>query len=89
MTEHTIKASARDEDVKARERRIQSRILDGIEETLDELAQPKNHIAVLHAAIAQAVTAQCAALLCRQALCRRAKRCRRQPCMVPAARFER
>lgn len=88
MTPHSIEPAARDDDFKARERRIRRKILDGIEETLDELAQPRG----LHAAIEpeqisnearRAMRAQCAALLCRQALCRRAKRCRRHPCAVP------
>lgn len=83
MTPHTIKTAARDNAIEARERRIRNKILDGIEETLAELAQPR----VLRAAIEDEVRAQCAALLCRQALCRRAKRCRRQPCAVQAADF--
>ncbi len=83
MIPHTIKTAARDDDFAARELRISAKILDGIEETLDELAQPL----LLRAAIEDEVQAQCAALVCRQALCRRAKRCRRQPCKVPAASY--
>ncbi len=85
MTPHTIKPAARDDDSKAREQRIRSRILNGIEETLDELAQPRE----LRAAIERALQARCAVLLCRQALCRRVKRCRREPCTVPPASFAR
>jgi hypothetical protein len=82
MTPHTINSQRHDrEDPDARYRRISDRILDGIEQTLDELARP----ARLRAAIDHAVAAHCAPLLCSQALCRRAKRCRRQPCTVPAA----
>ena len=83
MTSHATEAAPRDDDFRARERRIRAKILDGIEETLEELAQPR----VLHAAIERAARTHCAALLCRQALCRRAKRCRRKPCAVRAAGF--
>ncbi len=80
MTPHTIDTAAHD-DFDARTRRIRDQILDGIEETLDELARPR----VRRAVIVSEVQAQCAALLCRQALCRRAKRCRRTPCAVTAS----
>ena len=79
MTPHTIKIASRDDDVGARERYIQNRILDGIEETLDELAQPDTR----RAAIDRIVQARCAALRCRHATCRRARSCRSQPCRVP------
>ena len=81
MPPHTIDPTHGDDAFDARTRRIRDRILDGIEETLAELAQPP----ALHDAIERAVRARYAALLCRQATCRRAKRCRRQPCTVPAA----
>jgi hypothetical protein len=89
MTPHLTDTARRDDDFDARTRRIRARILDGIEETLDELAQPR----ALHAAtpreeilseVRRAVQAQCAALLCRQALCRRTRSCRREPCVVLA-----
>lgn len=92
-TPHTIDTISRDDDFDARTRRIRAKILDGIEETLDELAQPR----MLHAAIEReevlsevrrAVQAQCAALLCRQALCRRVKRCQRDLCAVPASAYD-
>lgn len=83
MTPHSIDTPGHDDDFDARTQRISGKILDGIEETLAELAQPR----ALHAAIEQIVRSQCAALLCRQAMCRRANRCRRQPCMAPDAGF--
>jgi hypothetical protein len=94
MTLPTIDTAHPDDDVDARIRRISDRILDGIEETLTELAQPR----VLGTAIEgghildearRAVQARYAALLCPQARCRRANRCRRQPCVVPASAFDR
>ena len=78
MTPHNDTAR-RDDDLDARTRRISGRILDGIEETLDELAQPR----LLRAAIEHIVRSQTAPLLCHQATCRRAKSCRRKPCTVP------
>ena len=68
-----------DDTFDVRARRIGGRILDGIEDTLTELAQP----CVQRAAIEHIVKSQTAPLLCRQATCRRAKSCRRKPCKVP------
>ena len=79
MTPHNDTARL-DDDLDARTRRISGRILDGIEETLDELAQPR----LLRAAIETAVQARCAARLCRNATCRRAGSCRRKPCTLPS-----
>jgi hypothetical protein len=70
---------ARPDNLDGRIRHIRGRILDGIEQTLDEMDAP----ATQRAAIARAVQAQVAPLLCRQATCRRARRCRRTPCTVP------
>jgi hypothetical protein len=81
MTACQIKTAIRDDDGEARERRLRGQILDGIEATLTELAQPHP----LSAAIDRAVRAQCAAVLCRHAMCRRARRCRGQPCKALAA----
>ena len=81
MTSQSIDTNSHDDDIYTRIRRISDRILDGVEETLDDLAQPHE----LHAAIERVVLAQCAALLCRHARCRRAQRCRRTPCAAPAA----
>lgn len=81
MTSHTIDTAHSDDDIDARIRNISDRILDGVEETLDDLAQPHQ----LHAAIERVVLAQCAAMVCRHARCRRAQRCRRTPCAAPAA----
>lgn len=80
MISHPIEPAHRDDDLDARTRRIRCRILDGIEQTLDELAQPQ----LTRAAIGHAVRVHAAALLCRHARCRRAKRCRRDPCAVPS-----
>lgn len=74
-----------DDDLDARCRRIRQRLLDGIEETLDELALQGEPFATQQAAITHAVQAHIAPLCCPQALCRRARRCRTQPCKVPAA----
>ena len=73
--------SPRADDLDARCRRVRGRILDAIEETLDELAQP----ATQRAAMADTLWAHAAPLLCRQTSCGRAKRCRRKPCIVPRA----
>ena len=78
---HAIEPAHRDdEDLDSRTRRIRERLLDGIEQTLDELAQPQ----LTRAAIDHAVRVHTAALLCRHARCRRAQRCRRDPCAVPS-----
>jgi hypothetical protein len=85
MTPPTTETARRDhEDIDARFRRISDRILDGIEQTLDELAQPAELSAAIERAAAHALDAQAVALRCRHALCRRVKRCRRRPCAVPA-----
>jgi hypothetical protein len=85
MTPHTTETARRDQDdFDARYRRISDGILDGIEQTLDELAQPDGLRAAIQRAAAHALDAQACALRCRHALCRRAKRCRRRPCAVPA-----
>ncbi len=84
MTQPTSEPARRDpEDLDARCRRISDRILDGIEQTLDERAQPAELRAAIQRAAEHALHAQAGALLCRHALCRRAKRCRRHPCTVP------
>jgi hypothetical protein len=70
--------SAPDEDPKARELRLRGRILDAVEQTLDEMARSD----ALRAAAERAALGHYAALLCTHALCRRAKRCRRQPCVA-------
>jgi hypothetical protein len=81
MISHPLEPAHRnDDDLDARTRRIRCRLLDGIEQTLDELAQPR----VLRAAIEREVRVHAAALLCRHARCRRAQRCRRDPCAVPS-----
>ena len=83
MASFICNAAPHDGDLDARCQRIRQRLLDGIEETLDELAQSNHQPAAQQAAIADAVWAHVAPLLCRQATCRRAKRCRRNPCAVP------
>lgn len=86
MTPYTTQIPRRDhETLDARVRRISDRILDGIEQTLDELAQPDALRAAIQRAAEREMEAQASALLCRHALCRRAQRCRRQPCAVPVA----
>ncbi|MGN6114078.1 MAG: hypothetical protein ACTHN2_01060 [Nitrobacter sp.] len=72
------------DDLDDRTRRIRDKILDGIEATLDELAQPRTIHDTVSRAVHRAMQSQRAALLCRQALCRRAQRCRRDPCAVPS-----
>ena len=84
MTPFTTDTPDDDDDLDARTRRISHRILDGIEETLADMAQ--SH--AIQAAIARETLAQCSAQHCRHALCRRAKPCRRQPCAVSAAAFQ-
>jgi hypothetical protein len=85
MTQPSSEPARRDpEDVDARFRRISDRILDGIEQTLDELAQPDALRAAIQRAAAHALDAEAVALRCRHALCRRVKQCRRRPCAVPA-----
>jgi len=85
MSPHSIETPRRDqEDFDARFRRLSERILDGIAQTLDDLAQPDDLRAAIRRAAAHALDARAAALRCRHALCRRAKRCRRRPCAVPA-----
>lgn len=74
----SLSPAASDDDLDARIRRIRRRILDGIEATLDDLAQP----VVPRAAIANAVAAKAAPRVCPQATCRRAQRCRRTFCIV-------
>ena len=59
---------------------LRSLLLDGIEATLNELAEPHAR----RAAIEHIVRSQTAPLLCRQATCRRARSCRRKPCTVPS-----
>ena len=86
FTHHAAPNHHSDDDFDARCMRIRQRLLDGIEETLDELAQPDVTHSLQRAAIARAVQMQVAPLYCRQVLCRRAKRCRRDPCTVPRAR---
>ena len=81
MPLHTSDTTYPDDDPNARELRIRRRILDGIEQTLDEIARSDR----LRAAAERAALAHYAALLCRHARCRRAGRCRRQPCAVPSA----
>jgi hypothetical protein len=81
MTAHPMEFARRQpDDLDDRTRRIRERLLDGIEQTLDELAQPH----LTRVAIDHAVRVHTAALLCRRARCRRAKRCRRDPCAVPS-----
>jgi len=70
------------DDLDARTRRIRDKLLDSIEATLDELAQPRTIHDAVSRAVQRAMQSHRAALLCRQALCRRAKRCRRDPCAV-------
>ena len=41
MTPQTTDAAARNDDLKAREQSIHRKILDGIEQTLAEMAQPR------------------------------------------------
>lgn len=85
MPQHATEPPRRDrEDPDARYRHISARLLDGIEQTLDELERPAALRAEIHRAAEQALRAQAGALLCRHALCRRVKRCRRRPCAVPA-----
>jgi hypothetical protein len=86
MTPHSIDTPRRHhEHLDARYRRLSDRILDGIEQTLDDMAEPARLRAAIQQAAEQALRAQADALLCRHALCRRAKRCRRRPCTVPPA----
>ena len=89
MTPHPIDTAARGDDFEARARRIRGRILDGIEETLDELAQPRVRRAAIDHQVQDILQAHRAASLCRQALCRRAKRCRSEPCKIPTTEFQR
>jgi hypothetical protein len=85
MTPHSTEPPRRDpEDFDARSRRITDRILDGIEQTLDDLARPAALRAALQRAGEQALEAEARVLRCRHALCRRVKQCRRRPCAVPA-----
>lgn len=83
MTAHPMQSARQQpDDLDDRTRRIRDRILDGIEATLDELAQPRTIDDMASRAVHRAMQSQRAALLCRQALCRRAQRCRRDPCAV-------
>ena len=74
-----------DDDFDARRARIIGRILDGVEQRLDELEQPAVARSLLHASIARVVHAHIAPLSCGLALCQRARRCRGNPCTVPRA----
>lgn len=83
MTAHPMQSARQQpDDLDDRTQRIRDRILDGIEATLDELAQPRTIDDTVSRAVHRAMQSQRAALLCRQALCRRAQRCRRDPCAV-------
>jgi hypothetical protein len=73
--------TTRHDDPEDRCQRLRGKILDGIEDTLDDLAQPEAQ----RAAITDAMWAHVAPLLCQQAKCRRAKRCRSDPCIVRQA----
>ena len=78
MTPHNDTAR-RNDTFDDRVGRMRDRILDGIEATLNELAEPHAR----RAAIEHIVRSHTAPLLCRQATCRRAGSCRRKPCTVP------
>lgn len=83
MTAHPMEFARRQpDDLDDRAQRIRDKILDSIEATLDELAQPRTIDDMVSRTVHRAMQSQRAALLCRQAMCRRAQRCRRDPCAV-------